>query len=355
MAWPKWRHMLAESERQALHALDCYNSPSGNYSDFVVHMHMAWLYLLHARYHRDGTDYHYRDQSGAQILLDGEPKAWELATCVQHGFDETSPIRKNLELFISLRNKIEHRHERALQIAIGGRAHALVINYDGERVHIFGPNFSIGDQLRFPISVHAITDVGNEELRKLVKTVPKRTSAFIAHFDAELDKATLEDPRFDYRIRLVPMIGPKSDADLALDFVNLDKLHEDDRERLVKAGREGSVITKIKHVEVLRKDCLPAKRAAEAIEKRLPFRFNVHHHTVAWRKLAVRPAGGAGDPRATDAKYCLFDEPFRQYAYTPAWVDRIVREVGTVEKFRAFFGSEPRMKPGKLPAPDTHT
>lgn len=349
MAWPRWRHMLVESERQALHALDCYNASTGHYSDFVVHMHIAWLYLLHARYRREGTDYHYRDESGAYILLDGEPKAWELATCLRRGFDEASPVRKNLELFISLRNKIEHRHERALQVATGGRAHALVINYDAERVRIFGPGFSIGDQLRFPVSVHAITAAGSDELRLLAKSVPKRTSAFLAQFDAGLDKATLEDPRFDYRVRLVPMLGPKSAADLALDFVNLDKLGEDDRERLVKAGRQGSVITKTKHVDVLRLGCLPAKRTALAIEKRLPFRFTVHHHTVAWRKLGVRPVGGAGDPTATDPRYCLYDEPFRQYAYTPAWVDRVVSEVGTVEKFRTFFGAAPRMKSAKLP------
>lgn len=253
MAWPRWRHMLAESERQALHALDCYNASGGHYSDFVVHMHLAWLYLLQAGFHRDKVDFHHRDEdTGLPVLVDGEPKAWELVTCLRRRFTDNDPVRKNVELFIALRNKIEHRHERALQVATGGRAHALVINYDAERVATFGPGFSIGDKLRFPISAHAITDAGGEELRKLVRSVPKSTSAFLARFDAGLDPAILEDPRYDYRVRLVPVVGPRSQADLAIDFVNLSMLSDDDRETLVRAGREGRVITKTKHVEVLR-------------------------------------------------------------------------------------------------------
>jgi hypothetical protein len=50
---------------------------------------------------------------------------------------------------------------------------------------------------------------------------------------------------------------------------------------------------------------------------------------------------------------CLYDEPFRQYAYTPAWVARVAREVDTVEKWRAFFGAEPRLKVSTLAATGT--
>lgn len=344
MAWPRWRHMLDESERQMLHALDCYNSSTGDYSDFIVHSHIAWLYLLQAELRKDGVDYHYADASGAYALLDGEPKAWDLATCIRGRYLEANPVRKNLELFIALRNKIEHRHERALQIATGGRAHALVINYDAERVRFFGSTHSISDKLRFPISVSSITEAGSAELRRIARTVPRRTSAFLAQFDAGLSPETRDDPRYDYRIRLVPIIGSKTEADLALDFVNLNKLDPTDRDRLVNAGREGTVITKTKRIDVARPDCQTAGRAAKAIEVQLPFRFTQYQHTQAWRKLHVRPARGAADPSLTDPEYCIFDEPFRQYVYTPAWRERLVRELSTADGYRAFFGSEPRPK-----------
>jgi hypothetical protein len=37
-------------------------------------MHIAWLYLLHAAFKRDGIDYRYRLPNGRFERIDGEPK-----------------------------------------------------------------------------------------------------------------------------------------------------------------------------------------------------------------------------------------------------------------------------------------
>jgi hypothetical protein len=63
-----------------------------------------------------------------------------------------------------------------------------------------------------------------------------------------------------------------------------------------------------------------------------------------WRRLGVRPAQGDADPYDTDPRYCVYNETFKSYTYTPAWVKKIVKEIGAVEKYRTFFGKEPRMK-----------
>lgn len=47
----------------------------------------------------------------------------------------------------------------------------------------------------------------------------------------------------------------------------------------------------------------------------------------------------------TADRYCLVNDPTNQYVYTPARVKKIVREVGTVQKFQAFFGYPPRDRP----------
>jgi hypothetical protein len=81
------------------------------------------------------------------------------------------------------------------------------------------------------------------------------------------------------------------------------------------------------------------------VEERVPFEFNVYReHVEMWKRLKVRPGTVADDPYDTDARYCIYNEAFKSYAYTPAWVARIVKEIGTVEKYRAFFQREPRMK-----------
>jgi hypothetical protein len=45
-------------------AVRLYNDPSESrsFEGFIVHMHLAWLYLLHAEFLRDGIDYRYRQK-----------------------------------------------------------------------------------------------------------------------------------------------------------------------------------------------------------------------------------------------------------------------------------------------------
>lgn len=333
LAKPKWHHMLEESKRQALVAVDSFNSSSGHYGDFIIHMHLAWLYLLHAEFRRDGVIYQYTDEkTGKPWLIDGEPKTWELAECLKHRYEQDDPVRRNIELFIQLRNRIEHRYERALKIVTGGKAHALVINYEAERVAKFGETYSLAHTLRFPVFLQALTGSGIEEMQRLSRRLPKGTTSFIIRYEAGLDQAVLDDQRYDYRVRLVPIVGPKSDADLAVEFVNLESLSDEERATLLEAGREGRVITKVKHVEVASLGKLTAGQAAAKIQASLPWEFKLHSdHTEAWRRLKVRPPTGASDPSATDNKYCVWEAPLRTYLYTEAWVKKVVREIDTIE------------------------
>lgn len=347
MAYARWRHILMESQRHALKAMDEWNCATGNYSDFLTHMHKAWHYLLHAEFHKAKIDYHYKDsKTGHHQLIDGEPKAWDLERCLRERFpNNQDPVRLNGELFVALRNKVEHRYEHNLKIVTGGKAQALVINYEQEMVAHFGPEHSLADRLRFPISLQALTAEGRAQLQEAAKKLPKSTRDLVAKFEAAIDPALRDDLRYDYRVRLVPIIGSKTDADLAINFVKLDELSEDECRTMVEAGRLGTVIEKIKHVEVVDKDKLLPGQVARLVEDQVPFEFSAsHEHAKMWRRLGVRPAAGASDPRATNTKYCVYNEAFGVYVYTPAWVKKVVKEIGTLEKYREFFGKEPRLK-----------
>lgn len=193
--------------------------------------------------------------------------------------------------------------------------------------------------------MQALTAEGRAYLQAAAKKLPRRTRDIVARFEADIDQAVLEDLRYDYRIRLVPIVGSKTEADLAVNFVKLDELSEEDRKVMVEAGREGTVIIRDRHVEVAGKDKLLPKQVALQVESQVPFEFNVsREHTEMWRRLGVRPGTGDPDPYNTDPRYCVYNEAFKGYAYTPAWVERIIQEIGTVEKYRSFFGREPYMK-----------
>lgn len=116
---------------------------------------------------------------------------------------------------------------------------------------------------------------------------------------------------------------------------------------MVEAGRKRAVITRDRHVEVADLNRMRPAQVAARVEEQLAFRFSVYiEHVEVWKRLKVRPAKGSGDPYVTYARYCTYNEAFNEYVYTQAWIRKIVREIGTVEKYRAFFGREPRMKTG---------
>ncbi len=159
MARPsKYMQMVEASQDEALLAVRLYNDPAEarSFEAFIVHMHVAWLYLLHAEFARDKVDTRYWKTEGKRRLLeriDGEPKQWEFARSVRERWtSDQDPIRANLEFFIGLRNKIEHRYAKRAQLALtallGGQAQALLLNYEEELVAKFGVEHSLATRLR---------------------------------------------------------------------------------------------------------------------------------------------------------------------------------------------------------------
>lgn len=73
-------------------------------------------------------------------------------------------------------------------------------------------------------------------MQRLSRRLPKGTASFIIRYETGLDQAVLDDQRYDYRVRLVPIVGPKSDADLAVEFVNVESLSDEERATLLEAG-----------------------------------------------------------------------------------------------------------------------
>jgi len=100
-----WKTILQGAIDEALLAVDLYNEPrqARRLEGFFVHMHIAWLYVLQARFKRDQIDFRYRLPNGRFDRIDGEPKTWDLQKCVLERYPDDGPIRKNLEFTIGLR------------------------------------------------------------------------------------------------------------------------------------------------------------------------------------------------------------------------------------------------------------
>ncbi len=73
-------------------------------------------------------------------------------------------------------------------------------------------------------------------------SLPKKARDFLARFEADLDPSIANDQRYEFRINLVPKLGPKTAAERALTFVRESDLKPEERAALATLGRTGSVI-----------------------------------------------------------------------------------------------------------------
>lgn len=324
---PGWWYELRASKHEALLALDLYNRSTGErrLEAFAVHMQIAWLYLLHARFERDGVDYWYRDKASRRIRVDGgEFKRWDLARSIKHEFSDSSPIRLNVEFFIGLRNRIEHRYAQLLESLVVGRCQALVLNYEQSLEAYFGSTEGLQDSLHFPLFVGHLTEGAVESLKETYKRLPRRLARYIRDFDGALPEASREDYRYDFRVTLIPQTGPKSEADATITFVKPESMTNEQKAQL----DEIQAIIRNRLVPTTNLGWMRPKDVCRRIEEETGVRWSPSSdHAHAWKRHGVRPPPGADRPEDTDARYCTYDTAHGDYVYSRAWVDRLISEI----------------------------
>lgn len=343
--------MLEGARDEALLAVDIYNQPRQHrrLEAFLGHMHVAWLYLLHASLRRHGVPYHYTLPNGRVDRVDGEPRIWDLAQCAANRWPNNHPVRTNLELAIGLRHNIEHRYHESIALVASGYAQALLINFEQELTAEFGPTYSLGEDLRVPIFVDSMTALGQARMEELRDSLPKFARDFIDRFEADVPAEVLHDQRYEFRMTLVPRVGRKEATDKAITFIREADLSDEERDTLSRLGTAGSVVVREQTRSVASAGLLKPSKVVRAVAKQTRFNFNMKLFVDAWRTTEVRPPGGDPHPERTNEKYCVYDEPHRDYLYTQEFVDKLLDETSSAEKFTAFFGQAPALK--EKPAP----
>jgi Protein of unknown function (DUF3644) len=268
---PKWWHTLQASKNEACLRVDLYNRSTSERSleGFIIHMNLAWLYLLHSRFDRDGIDYRYWD-GHRLVRVDGEPKTWGLARCLRAEFrNADDPVRRNVEFFIHLRNKIEHRYDKLLAIVVAGKTQAHMLNYEEACVRIFGQGERLSDSLRFPVFVSSLTPDAVRILERTHRKLPRKVTTFIKEYDASLPDEVQGDYRYDFRVLLLPQTGPKTEADAIVRFVRDDEMTDAQR----KARDVVQTIVRRQKVAVQNMGRYKPKRVAQLVEEELGVRL----------------------------------------------------------------------------------
>lgn len=348
---PKYLQTVDAARDEALNAIEFYNRPDGRrpLESFLVHMHIAWSYLLHAEFERDSVKYFYRDpqRPDRYLRVDGQKKTWELLKCVAERWsDESNPVRRNLELTIQLRNRVEHRYEAGLIVASAGFTQSLVMNFEDELIQQFGDEFSIADIVHLPVALSTFSREGAARLLAAQQSLPTHLREFFIGFRAGLSDDVRNDKKFEFRVDLLQKRTPTSDADLAVSFVREEDLSPADRAAYAELEKTGRVIIREKHRPVANLDLMLPEKARSEIERLLPFKFSMNAFVVAYKSMSVRPPWGASESEKpkTKQQYCVFDDTHGDYLYTQKFVEVAAKKSKTKQGFEKLIGRSPILK-----------
>lgn len=283
--------LLYKSREVALSAVQIFNNPLMRFKSeaYIVLMMIAWTYLFHAYYRKNKFEYRYFQNKGSRRKFDrtkrGAYKYWELERCLN---DKASPIDRNsannLRFLIGLRHEIEHQMTMNLDSYLSGRYQACALNYNHYIKALFGERFGIDKYLAYSIQFLELSYDQLQQSSKRVLDIPPRVQTYIMEFDHSLTEEEYNDERFSYRLYFSKkMANRPGQADRVIEFLDpsSELAQEIDREYWVKQ-------------DVERPKYRPSQ-IVESMQSQGFINFNMHHHTLLWKKLdAKNPGKGYG-------------------------------------------------------------
>ena len=328
---------LRKARESALLALQIYNNPMTTFrtEGYSVMMVIAWTALFHAIFEHQGKDYFYLvKETGKPKLVDGDHKAWELTQCLDEFYgDNTTPIRTNLEFFIRLRNKIEHRYVPEIDPTVACECQAMLLNFDELLVEKFGPYFAIRESLALPLHTAQIRpDATLDALKKLQARHFDEITRFITDYRAAIPATILGDQKFRFSVFMIPKPANHPTADHAIEFVKATPENEAEIARLA----QGVVL--IKDRIVANAGHLKATAVVAQVAAGLGKIFHLQNHTNAWKRYDVRRPLKKHEKVTCDGcktQYCIPDPVHNDYVYTPAWVEFLIKKLSNEKEYLA--------------------
>jgi hypothetical protein len=290
---------------------------------------MAWTRLLQAYFHQTiGDTYYHKEKNGRFKLIDGDRKAWELKTCIAKYEDLTDAVKSNLEFFIKLRNKIEHRtvDKDEVGIMIFGECQSLLYNYETELIKLFGNDYALNESLAYSLQFSRLrTSKQQQAGKQLLSSEYKELVDFIRKYREGLSDEIFASQEFSIKLLQVPKISNTGRNDLAVEFVNWNTLSEDDKKKFDKLTT--IVKDRVVKAEVINPGKLKPGKVILTVNGKSPTKINHADHKHILAVLSVRPYKEFGldqDPFDTNTKYCHYDEAHNDYLYQDKWVDFLV-------------------------------
>ena len=322
---------LVEKAREtALLAVETYNRPTASFRSgaYVVLMIIAWTSLFHAMFLRKGIKPYCRKPGSRQYdRIDGEPRRWELKESLQQHYKANNPAaRRNLEFFIGLRNKIEHRSLAKIDPEVFGECQAMLLNFESLLVSEFGDRYAIRGGLTFALQFSQVIPRGSSTpAAKATGGAFRAIKQYVDTFRSSLSADVQNDLAYSFKVFLVPKIGNHASKDsIAVEWIKYDPSKPEEMRNYEK------VVAMIKPKEVLIANLglLKPTQVAQQVAAKLGKRFTTYDHKLCYEHFKIRPPGGAPDPSACNPQFCIYDDLHKDYCYKAEWVDFLAQKLG---------------------------
>jgi hypothetical protein len=139
------------------------------------------------------------------------------------------------------------------------------------------------------------------------------------------------------------MKGPKTDADMALNFVRQDDLSPEELQVLTE--KTGHIFIAEKFRNATNADEVLPRVAAAQIRERIPFEFGVNGFTQIRKKWRIGPAKSVSKEQLPNSEgYCLYSPTFKQLVYLPKLVDKMAEALATESTYQDLLGKKPKWR-----------
>ena len=318
--------ILASSIDSALLAVEVYNKPRTAFRSeaYITLMIIAWTKLFHAYFYRTlGNRYYYKENNKRYKIVDGERKAWDIKTCMVKYGKLRPPVAANLEFFIGLRNKIEHRHidTNEVDVLIFGECQSLLYNYENTLIELFGEEHAINESLVFSLQFSRLrTKEQRVASRKLLSREAANIREYVERYRTALADEVFNSQEYSIKLLEIPKISNTNRCDLAIEYVRWNELSEEDRQKYQKLI--AIVKDKVVTIEGANVGRLTSGAVSRKVAARCGIKFNWYDHRCFQLVFSIRPCKETGlDQHDTNKKYCHYDDAHNDYVFQNAWVD----------------------------------
>ncbi len=326
-AWPgidpetglslKGDELLIKAREAMIAAVHTFNSAGLTFRSelFIVTAIIAWTYLLHAWFKREGIDYRFiyfaNGEEVVAVTPSGAEKYWELGHCLKHAL---CPVPKgakdNLEFIIELRNEIEHRSTSRIDDAVSAKLQACCINFNDAIKELFGAQYAL--ERRLPIALQFVTFSPDQRaILKKAGELPRHIEIAMDGFEKNLTPEQKADPRFAFRVFMIPRTANRAPgADLAVQIVSPTS----------ELGEKLNIVLK----EVEKKKYLPSE-VVKIIRAEGWNGFTQDTHTRLWKKLEAKNVAKGYGAIAVGNTWCWYE----------TWLNRVRQECdGHPDRYR---------------------